>query len=101
MCMLACCVWWSGGTKLRAAEIGASARPAWTSSTVKGTPEPPPPLRARPFYEHVRFKNPTSLTTAPGSDRFFVTEFPDQISRLIGHDSPDGGEIDPDLKSIV
>ena len=72
--MLACCVWWSGGTKLRAAEIGASARPAWTSSTVKGTPEPPPPLRARPFYEHVRFKNPTSLTTAPGSDRFFVTE---------------------------
>jgi putative heme-binding domain-containing protein len=75
--LLACCVWWSHMPMLRAAENVAPARPArpaWTSSTVKGTPEPPPPLRARPFYEHVRFKNPTSLTTAPGSDRFFVTE---------------------------
>ncbi len=75
--LLACCVWWSHMPMLRAAENVAPARPArpaWTSSTVKGTPEPPPPLRARPYYEHVRFKNPTSLTTAPGSDRFFVTE---------------------------
>jgi putative heme-binding domain-containing protein len=75
--LLACCVWWSHMPMLRAAENVAPARPArpaWTSSTVKGTPEPPPPLRARTFYEHVRFKNPTSLTTAPGSDRFFVTE---------------------------
>ncbi len=67
----ACC---QANSMLLAAESVASTRPPWTASTVKGTPEPPPPLRARPFYEHVRFKNPTSLTMAPGSDRFFVTE---------------------------
>jgi uncharacterized repeat protein (TIGR03806 family) len=53
----------------------ADAAPvAWTSSRVIGTPEPPPPLRTRKLYDHVRFSAATSLAVAPGSDRFFVTE---------------------------
>ena len=72
---LAVCWGWSPlDSMLRAADVAPASRPAWTASTVKGTPEPPPPLRTRRYYEHVRFSNPTSLTTAPGTGRFFVTE---------------------------
>jgi putative heme-binding domain-containing protein len=55
------------------AEVAAGPTP-WTASTVKGTPEPPPPYATRKRYEHVRFSAATSLATAPGSDRLFVTE---------------------------
>jgi putative heme-binding domain-containing protein len=53
-----------------------AAAPAvpWEASRVAGTPEPPPPMRTRRVYEHLRFPAATCLATAPGSDRFFVTQ---------------------------
>jgi glucose/arabinose dehydrogenase len=46
----------------------------WTASRVVGAPEPPPPLRTRRVYEHLGFPSATCVATAPGSDRFFVTQ---------------------------
>lgn len=51
-----------------------AARPAWSSSRVKGTPEPPLPYRAQRVYEHLGFSQPTVLTSAPGTDRLFVAQ---------------------------
>jgi len=70
----------SGGAGLVGLALAACVWPAaaapvpWTASRVTGTPEPPPPLRTRSVYEHVRFSAATSLAFAPGSDRCFVTE---------------------------
>jgi putative heme-binding domain-containing protein len=59
---------------LLSAVVHAATPVPWTASRVTGTPEPPPPMQTRRVYEHLRFPTATSLATAPGSDRFFVTQ---------------------------
>lgn len=59
-----------GGGELAA----VNGRRPWTTSRVKGSPEPPPPYRARQVFPHLNFEQPTVLTSAPGTDRLFVAE---------------------------
>lgn len=47
-------------------------RPLWTSSRVVGSPEPPSPYMVERAFPHLVLEEPTVITTAPGSDRFFV-----------------------------
>jgi uncharacterized repeat protein (TIGR03806 family) len=51
-----------------------SRRTPWTTSRVKGSPEPPLPYRAQRVFQHLNFEQPTVLTNAPGTDRLFVAE---------------------------
>src|SRR5262245_9715559 len=53
---------------------GISERTPWTSSRVHGTPEPPPAYRTVQVFPKLKFKNPTLIASAPGSDRLFVAE---------------------------
>lgn len=41
-------------------------RVPWTSSRVIGTPEPPPPMRARQVFEQLKFTRPLYMTMEPG-----------------------------------
>lgn len=52
----------------------AVKRPAWTTSRVKGSPEPPLPYRAKRVFPNLGFVQPTELTSAPGTERLFVAE---------------------------
>ncbi len=56
----------------------ASARPAqraaWTTSRVKGSPEPPPPFRIDRVFPQLHFENPISLISGPLGHRLFVAE---------------------------
>jgi uncharacterized repeat protein (TIGR03806 family) len=54
--------------------FGLKKRIAWTTSKVRGRPEPPLPFRAKRVFPKLAFKNPTVLTSAPGTDRLFVAE---------------------------
>ena len=54
--------------------IHTDARKLWSTSQVKGSPEPPLPYRAQRVYPHLNFNQPTVLTSAPGTDRIFVAE---------------------------
>ncbi|HEV3340488.1 MAG TPA: PQQ-dependent sugar dehydrogenase [Pirellulales bacterium] len=56
----------------RGLELGA--RIPWTTSNFRGSPDPPPPYRAERVWPNIHFKNPTVLTSAPGTDRLFVAE---------------------------
>jgi putative heme-binding domain-containing protein len=57
------------------AKQGAKAvRQPWTTSRVKGSPEPPPPYKVVRAFPNVKFRNPLLMTRCPGSDRFFVGE---------------------------
>jgi putative heme-binding domain-containing protein len=49
-------------------------RPPWTTSRVKGSPEPPLPYRAQRVFPNLNFEQPTVLTSAPGTERLFVSE---------------------------
>lgn len=54
--------------------FGLTRRIPWVTSNVRGTPDPPLPFRPERVFPQISFKNPTVLTNAPGSDRFFVAE---------------------------
>ncbi len=56
------------------AHFGIDRRVAWTTSKIRGTPEPPPPYKIVRSFPKLTFTNPLHLTTAPGSNRFFVCE---------------------------
>ena len=51
-----------------------SKRVPWTTSRVKGTPDPPSPYRTEPAFPHLKFEEPLAMTCAPKGDRLFVTE---------------------------
>jgi putative heme-binding domain-containing protein len=53
---------------------GIDKRIPWTSSHIKGSPEPPPPYKIERAFPKLTFRNPLHLTTAPGINRFFVCE---------------------------
>ncbi|MFM8218218.1 MAG: hypothetical protein ACKOJF_04785, partial [Planctomycetaceae bacterium] len=59
-------------------------RTPWTTSNFRGRPEPPVPFLPRRIYPQAAFKNPTVLTSAPGTDRFFVAEQTGKIFSLPG-----------------
>ncbi len=49
-------------------------RALWTTSRVKGAPDPPNPFRTEVAFPHLKFEQPLELTSAPGTHRLFVVE---------------------------
>lgn len=54
--------------------FGIEQRVPWATSKFRGSPEPPLPYRAERVFPKLGFKNPTVLTSAPGTDRLFLAE---------------------------
>src|SRR5262245_28502488 len=57
-----------------------ASRPPWTTSRVRGSPEPPAPYRLSVAFHQLRFELPTSLEEVPGTNRLLVTERAGRIS---------------------
>lgn len=53
---------------------GIEKRVPWTTSKIKGTPDPPAPYRTTVAFPHLKFTEPLAMTSAPGTDRLFVVE---------------------------
>ena len=49
-------------------------RAAWTTSRVRGSPDPPPPFRVVRAFPNLKFDKPLLLARCPGSDRLFLGE---------------------------
>ena len=56
------------------APYGLERRVPWTTSNVRGRPEPPPPYRAQRVFSKLRFVNTTLLAVEPGTERLLVGE---------------------------
>lgn len=52
----------------------AAKRTLWTTSKVRGAPDPPAPYRTLLAFPKLKFAEPLDLTTAPGTNRLFVVE---------------------------
>lgn len=71
---------WVIGISLAAAPSTAteparlSHRPAWTTSRVRGAPNPPAAFRVELAFPGIRWDRPTSLHEVPGKATFLVTE---------------------------
>ncbi len=51
-----------------------SSRVPWTSSAVRGTPEPPAPYRVERAFPALTFEQPLEIAVLPGTDRLVVVE---------------------------
>jgi len=54
--------------------VGIAKRVPWTSSRVKGSPEPPLPYVTERVFLGLKFDRCLDISPAPGSDRLFVVE---------------------------
>jgi uncharacterized repeat protein (TIGR03806 family) len=52
----------------------SKSRELWTTSKVKGSPDPPAPYRVELAFPNLKFNEPLAMTSAPGTDRLFVVE---------------------------
>src|SRR4051794_35360200 len=54
---------------------GLEKRIPWTTSNVKGSPEPPPPYRTELAFPRLpKFEEPLDFTFGPGTQRLWVAE---------------------------
>src|ERR1700736_4327219 len=51
-----------------------AARKPWTTSRVKGSPDPPPPFKVVRAFPNLKFEHPLLMARPPGSNRLFVGE---------------------------
>jgi putative heme-binding domain-containing protein len=59
---------------VRAAESDVPARLPWATSSVVGSPDPPPPLKVVRAFANLKFEKPLLVARCPGSNRLFVGE---------------------------
>ncbi len=65
------------------ATVGIPERVPWTTSQMTGSPDPPAPYAIEWVFPNLKFKNPTLLTDAPGTERLFVAELEGKIFSLL------------------
>jgi uncharacterized repeat protein (TIGR03806 family) len=53
---------------------GLDKRVPWTTSQVRGSPDPPSPYKIETAFPKLKFDEPLDLCSAPGSERLFVVE---------------------------
>lgn len=90
-------VWLSTGH----AEKPAAKRALWTTSKVKGSPEPPAPYKTELVFPKVKFFEPLEVTAAAGTDRLFVAERPGKIFSFVPDAKTDKTDLLIDLKKVV
>src|SRR5262249_19543315 len=53
---------------------GIERRTLWTTSNVKGTPEPPSPYLLENAFPKIKFENPLELAPMPGTNRLVLAQ---------------------------
>ena len=54
--------------------VGLESRTPWTSSNIRGTPDPPLPFEIELAFPHLKFDEPLNLTSTPGTNRLLIAE---------------------------
>src|SRR5258708_2537986 len=81
--------------------VGIDKRVPWTTSHVKGSPEPPAPYRSEVAFPKLKFFEPLDMASAARSDRLFVAERPGRIFSFRNDRRADKADLLIDLKKTV
>ncbi len=76
-------------------------RPAWTTSRVVGSPEPPRPYTTAPAFPALRFDHPLDLAVAPGTDRIFVAQQDGKIFSFRNDPRIEHADLAADLRAAI
>lgn len=72
-------------------------RVPWTTSRIRGTPEPPHPFLVERAFPKLTFKNPLLTARIPGTDRLFVGEQAGKIYSFPNDDTVERADLFADL----
>ncbi|MDB5173978.1 MAG: yliI 2 [Phycisphaerales bacterium] len=82
------------------APFGIEQRVAWTASTVKGSPEAPPPFVTERVFPKLHFNAPLDVEFCPGSDRVFVLEQKGKIYSFHNKASAETPDLMMDVREV-
>jgi len=80
---------------------GIERRVLWTTSRVKGSPDPPAPYRTEPAFPQLRFEEPLALVSLPGTDRLVVAQRYGKIFSFRNDPRADRAELLLDAGKVV
>ena len=86
------------GSKATERPFGIPQRTPWTTSRIKGSPEPPPPYQTRRIFPALHFVEPVAIVAAPGMNRFFVCEHGGKIFSFADDRQVERAELAIDLR---
>ena len=75
-------------------------RVAWTTSRIKGTPEPPLPYVVERVFPKLQFEQPTTIIPVPGSDRLIVTQLETNVVSFQRNAAADSLETAIDMSRV-
>ncbi len=81
--------------------FGLEQRVRWTTSRIKGTPEPPPPYRTESAFPRLTFKEPLEMDAAPIGRRLFVAERYGRILSFVDDAQSDQTDVFLDLGKVI
>ncbi|HEY7313208.1 MAG TPA: PQQ-dependent sugar dehydrogenase [Gemmataceae bacterium] len=81
--------------------VGMDKRIAWTTSRIKGSPEPPPPFRSEVAFPKLKFFEPLDLACVPGKNRLAVATRPGKIFTFANDPATTKAELLLDVKKLV
>ena len=76
-------------------------RPAWTTSRIVGSPEPPSPYTTERAFPSLKFTQCLDITTAPESQRLFIVEQSGKIFSFPDRDDVDAADLVVDFAKAI
>src|SRR5207244_424033 len=80
---------------------GIDKRVPWTTSKVKGSPEPPAPYRSEIAFPKVKFAEPLDLAFIPGANRIAVAQRHGKIFTFVNDPRTDKADLLLDVKKTI
>jgi uncharacterized repeat protein (TIGR03806 family) len=87
--------------KAGAKPVGIDRRVPWTTSRVKGSPEPPAPYRPEVAFPRLRFSEPLDLVSVPGGNRLAVAERQGKLYTFVNDRDAGRADLLLDVKKTV
>src|SRR5262245_5111604 len=81
--------------------VGIDQRVPWTTSHIKGSPEPPDPYRATVVFPKLRFVEPLDMAPVPGQNRLAVAERHGKIFTFVNEARTEQADLLLDLKTTI
>jgi uncharacterized repeat protein (TIGR03806 family) len=81
--------------------VGIDKRVPWTTSHVKGSPEPPQESRSEVAFPHLRFNEPLDMAAISGTDRLAVAERHGKVYTFANDPNTDKADLLLDIDKTI
>jgi uncharacterized repeat protein (TIGR03806 family) len=99
--VLLLCVAVTAKDRPKADAVGIDKRVPWTTSRVKGSPEPPQEYRSEVAFAKLRFDEPLDMAAIPGENRLAVAERHGKVFTFVNDPKTEKPDLLLDIKKTI